>query len=339
MKEIFSNGLLGSLYVIVIVVFIINLGVLLFREYLKRAFHISKISFDDNLIREVMKPIYFLAIFLTFYFLIIQTGWFEEYDFYLDRGIFTIAVGFLAVFFAKVVSAFTNYWLRVKKRTKHTPRLVMGTVSALIYLSAGIIILSHWGVQITPLVAALGVGGLAIGLGLQETLSNLFAGLHIVSDEPVRVGDYIEIGTDIAGEVEDIGWRSTRLKTIQNNVIIVPNAELAKSTIVNIAAESPEISVVIPCGVAYGSDLEKTESVILDEIEKYRKTNTYISKKSVPMVLFNQFGESNINFNVIVRAHKYTDRFVIKHELIKAIKKRLDSEGIEISWPIRKIVK
>jgi len=329
MEYLFDDAFLNSLYLIVIVVFSINIAVLVFRSYIKKIFHNSKIVFDDALIRELMKPIYILSIFLIFYFLLTQIEYLQKNLLYLDRGIFAIMVGFLSIFFAKLALIFMDYWLRVKKKAKQTPKLLSGIVSALIYLSAAMVVLGYWGVQITPLVAALGVGGLAIGLGLQETLSNFFAGIHIVSDKPVRVGDYIEIGTDVAGTVEDIGWRSTRLKTPQNNVIVIPNSTLVKSVIVNITAESPEVSLSIPLGVAHASDLDKVERALLDEVEKYQKSG-YLAEESTPLVRFSEFGESGINLNVIVRLHEYSDRFIVKHELIKAIKSRLDKEKIEI---------
>ncbi|MBW6431602.1 mechanosensitive ion channel family protein [Patescibacteria group bacterium] len=339
MNSIFDDKLLNTLFSIVGMVLAINLVVLLFRNYVANLFHKAKVTFDKEVLGKIMRPVYYLSLFLIGYFVVIRLDYLSDYSFYLDRGVFAIMVGFLSVFLARLLSVFLNYWLRIKKGTKQTPKLITGTISALIYLSGAIIVLSYWGIQITPLVAALGVGGIAIGLGLQETLSNLFAGLHIVSDEPVKVGDYIEIGTDIAGTVEDIGWRSTRLKTIQNNVVIIPNSHLAKSVIVNLSSESREVSVLVSCGVAYGSDLDKVEKVILDEIEGYQKTNDYIAKGSTSFVRFNEFGDSNINFNVIVKARNYDDRFVIKHELVKLIKSRLDKEKIEISWPVRKIVK
>lgn len=339
MREIFSNNFVTLVIYLAIFVIVVNLVVLVFRNYIKALFQKGKIAFDEQIMREVMKPIYGLSLLLIGYFVIIQISFFDSYTGVVDRVMVSLATLFIASFLAKFVAVFVNYYIRIKKKTKQPPRLITGTISALIYVLAGLIILTYWGVQITPLLAALGVGGIALGLGLQETLSNLFAGLHIVSDEPIRCGDYIEIGTDISGTVEDIGWRSTRLKTLQNNVIIIPNSTLAKSNIVNIAAESQEVSVLIPCGVSYGSDLDKVEAVLLDEMKKYRKKNDYIAPNSEPLVRFGDFGESNINLNVIVRANKYTDRFVIKHELIKAIKSRLDKEKIEISFPVRKIVK
>lgn len=339
METIFNGNFLETLFYIVGVVLFVNFLVLIFRRYIKGIFKKAKVDFDEEILKRIMEPIYILSIFLILYFLIIQIEFLSNFKVLLDRGIFAIMVGFLSVFVARLVAVFINYWLRIKKKTKQTPKLITGSVSALVYLSGGIIILSYWGIQITPLVAALGVGGIAIGLGLQETLSNLFAGLHIVSDEPVRVGDYIEIGTDIAGTVEDIGWRSTRLKTIQNNVIIIPNSHLSKSVVLNMSSESQEVSVVVPCGVAYGSDLDKVEKVILEAIKEYRKKNDYISSESTPLVRFSEFGESNILFNVIVRADDYHDRFILKHEIFKLIKRTLNKENIEISYPVRKIVK
>jgi len=115
----------------------------------------------------------------------------------------------------------------------------------------GLVLLGALGVQITPLLTALGVGGLAVALALQDTLSNLFAGLHLLADRPIRVGDYVKLADGVEGFVLDVGWRSTRVRQLQNSIAIVPNSSVAKATIVNYYL--PEPRLVISVRVSVGS--------------------------------------------------------------------------------------
>jgi len=134
---------------------------------------------------------------------------------------------------ARILSFFISRWLKVQKQFQKTPKLISTVVSIVIYLIAFLMILRYLNVEITPLVATLGLGGLAVGLALHNTLSNFFAGVYIISDRPINVGDYIEMDGNIAGYVEDIGWRSTRIKTLPNTIVVVPNSKIAESVIVN----------------------------------------------------------------------------------------------------------
>ena len=171
---------------------------------------------------------------------------------------------------------------------------------------------------------------------MQDTFSNFFAGLHIISDQPVNVGDYIEIEGDTKGYVDDIGWRSIRIKSLQNNIIIVPNSKLAQSKIINLSNPGGN-SVIVECGVSYDSDLNKVEKVTIDVAKKIQKTIPGANSTFEPFMRYRTFGDSNINFTVILKVEKYVNKHIVVHEFIKALKERYDKEGIEISYPVRKI--
>jgi len=204
-----------------------------------------------------------------------------------------------------------------------------------------LIILVQFRIEITPIIATLGVGGIAIGLALQGTLSNFFAGLNVLSDKPIRVGDFIQIeGTslnEITGHVEDIGWRSTRIKTLLDTIVIIPNARLAESVIINYALPTEEVFIYVECGVAYESDLEHVEKVVLEVVDFAKKNIEGVLKEDDPSFRLREFADSNINFRIYFRISEYTKQFKIKTEFIKELKKRFDKEGIEISWPIVKV--
>jgi small-conductance mechanosensitive channel len=181
------------------------------------------------------------------------------------------------------------------------------------------------------------LGGLAVALALQNTLSNVFAGIHIVSDRPINFGDYIHVEGGVSGFVEDIGWRSTRVRTLPNTLVIIPNSKLAESIITNYSLPVLEMSAVIQCGVDYGSDLEKVERVTIDVAKQIQKTIPGAKRDFQPFIRYHTFDESNINFSIILRVEEPAAKYIVTHEFIKALKKRYDEEGIEISWPIMKI--
>lgn len=228
-------------------------------------------------------------------------------------------------------------WLKVKKGFKRTPGLLNKTVGIIVFIIALVIILGYLQIDITPMVAGVGIGALAIGLALQSTLSNFFAGMHLISDRPINVGDFIELDKDTSGTVEDIGWRSTRIRTLADNLLIIPNAKLADSNITNFSMPKQDMSVWVPCGVAYESDLKKVEKVSLEVAKQIQQTIEGAVPDFEPAFRYREFGDSNINFITILRVSEPLKRFIVRNEFIKALKERFDKEGIEISWPIMKI--
>lgn len=209
-------------------------------------------------------------------------------------------------------------------------------VARILVMALGcMIILNEVGVEITPLLTVLGVGGLAVGLALQDPLSNLFSGLFISLSGQIRVGDFIELEDGRAGHVVDFDWRSTRLQLLPNNVVIVPNNRLAQAIVTNYNLPQQEMSVLVPVGVDYASDLEHVERVTTEvAAEVLREVEGGVAAFE-PLVRFNTFADSSINFNVILRGRQFTDQFLLKHEFIKRLHARYASEGISIPFPIR----
>ena len=202
----------------------------------------------------------------------------------------------------------------------------------------GLILLSGLGVAITPVLTALGVGGLAVALALQDTLSNLFAGVHLLADKPVRVGDFVKLESGVEGFVEDIGWRSTRVRMLPNNLVIVPNAKLAQSTITNYNLPEPGMSLLIPVSVSYGSDPDRVEQVLVEEATKAAGEVPGLLTEPAPFVRFIPgFGESSLDFTLICRVASFVDQYLVQHELRKRILRRFRAEGIEIPFPVRTV--
>ena len=203
---------------------------------------------------------------------------------------------------------------------------------------AGLIIAGQLGLKITPLLASLGIAGLAVALALQDSLSNLFSGFYLMLDQPVRPGDYVQLEDGQEGFVEEIGWRATRIRPFDNNLVIIPNSKLADSVIVNWHQPVPEMSVYIRCGVAYHSDLDEVERIAIEVAHQVQDRMEGTNKEWDPIVRFKEFGDSNINFVTVLRVLDPTQRFVVEHEFMKALFRRFGEEGIEIAFPMRTVI-
>lgn len=207
----------------------------------------------------------------------------------------------------------------------------------LVYSIGFLIILDTLGVSITPLLASLGVGSVAIALAAQETLSNLFSGFYILLDKPFRVGDCIKIDDGVEGVVSKIGWRSTHIKLYANNIAVLPNTKIASSMITNFDFPESDVSISIPASISYEADLKHAEQVILEVAFLMQNTLPFASKHLAPSMNFTSFGDSAINFSVGLRVQKITDASAMKHEFIKALHLRFQQEGISMPYPHRVI--
>ena len=201
----------------------------------------------------------------------------------------------------------------------------------------GMIVLDNLGISLTPIVTTLGIGSLAVAIGLQDTLGNFFAGLHIKADRPIQIGHYIRLEGGQEGYVEQIGWRSTRIRMLPNNLVVVPNNKLVQSIITNYYLPEKELGVLVQVGVHYGSDLEKVERVTCEVAKEVLKTVPGGVASFEPFIRYHTFNQSSIDFSVVLRAREFTDNFLIKHEFIKRLQARYRKEGIVIPFPIRTV--
>lgn len=288
-------------------------------------------AFDDGALSSVALPIYYLIIFIGIYVALRSLSIIAIYEGLLNKIFFILAVILIAISLSSTVNTAFGHWASAQRGVQKTPKLVTKIINGIIYLIGFLIILNFFNVAITPLLATLGVGALALGLALQPTLTNFFAGLRILSDKPVSVGDFIEF-EKMSGHVEDIGWNTTRIRTLQNTMIVVPNSKLADSTFVNTSLPINEITVFVDCGVSYTSDLDRVEKVTLEVARKIQKTVPGAVTNFQPFMRYTKFGASNIDFTIRLMAESSVDSYVVVHEFIKALKKRYDQEHIEIAY-------
>ncbi|MEP7702573.1 mechanosensitive ion channel family protein [Paraglaciecola sp. 25GB23A] len=243
----------------------------------------------------------------------------------------------LLIFIERFCSGAINHFAESSEAVKTSKSIVKGFTKILILGIGGLVILGTLGISITPIIASLGITSLAVALALQPTLENFFSGVQLVIDKPIRVGDYIELDSGEQGFVEKIGWRSTWIKMLPNNVVIMPNSKLSQSKIINYYYPEKELSVPVDIGVHYDSDLEHVESVTLEVAKQILVSHKWGVDAYEPFVVYHTFDNSSINFTVMLRAEEYFNRFFIKSAFIKALHKRYAQEGIVIPYPIRAI--
>jgi small-conductance mechanosensitive channel len=215
---------------------------------------------------------------------------------------------------------------------------LIGNVAWVSALALGLLIaLGTLGVSITPLLTALGVGGLAVALALQPTLTNLFAGIQILASRQVSPGDYVRLSSGEEGYVADVTWRQTTIRALANNLVVVPNSQLASTVLTNFHQPSNDMSVVLQVGVGYDSDLAEVERVTIEVASEIMREVEGGIADFTPFIRYHTFGDSAIQFSVIVRVREYVDQYLVTHEFIKRLQPRYRQAGITIPFPIRTV--
>ncbi|MEM5871837.1 MAG: mechanosensitive ion channel family protein [Candidatus Aenigmatarchaeota archaeon] len=341
--QLLQNDYFIALLIVLAGIIIAKIVDYILHTYVKRITEKTKSDLDDRILKAISKPLYSLIIVISLYFAFKKLAVFNQYALIIDNFFFIAAVFNVAYLVGNFFGVLITHWLKVQKKYEQTPKLISKIVAVFFYIVAILVILDYFKIEITPLVATLGLGGLAIGLALQDTLSNFFAGVHIMTDKPIDIGDVIEIESGLSetgtlrGVVEDIGWRSTRIRVWNNDIVVIPNSKLASSIVVNRSLPNEAHVFDVPCGVAYTSDLKKVEKVALEVAKHVQKTSEFANKDFEPVFRYKAFGESNIDFFVLLSSKNFGSKFPLRSEFIKALKERFDKEGIEISWPVRKI--
>lgn len=298
----------------------------------------TETTVDDLIVQSVKGPSGLWVILLSIRLTLRTSHLGPAFIDYGSKIISALLVLSITVLIANVLS---NFFLQ-RTRSLQTPLPVTGIsqviVKAAVYVIGGLVLLSELGISITPMITALGIGGLAVALALQDTLSNFFSGLHIVVENPIRVGDYIKLSSGEEGYVVDIGWRTTRIRMLPNNMVIIPNQKLAQSIITNFYLPDKKMGISIPIGVSYDCDPDRVEEILVEEAVKASKEIPGFLPDPPPSArLIPGFGDSALNFSVNCQVAEFTDQFLVQHEMRKRILKRFKKEGIEMPFPTRTV--
>jgi small-conductance mechanosensitive channel len=256
----------------------------------------------------------------------------------LTKTLFVLIAVSLTFLAAAVVTKLTVLYGARFQQALPITSLTQNIARGIVITMGILIVLNGLGLSITPMLTALGVGGLAVALALQDTLSNLFAGVHVTLAGQIRVGDYVSLDSGEEGYVADIGWRSTRIRMLRHNLVLVPNSKLSQAIVTNYYLPDRELAVRVDVGVDYGSDLAHVERVTCEVAKETLQSVPGGVVEFNPVIRFHTFAESSINFTVVLRAQEYRDQYLLKHEFIKRLHDRYRREGITIPYPIRTIV-
>ncbi|MBW4666915.1 MAG: mechanosensitive ion channel family protein [Cyanomargarita calcarea GSE-NOS-MK-12-04C] len=228
--------------------------------------------------------------------------------------------------------------LVTQRRKGVSTSLISNVAKGAVLILGTLILLQTVGVQITPVLTTLGVGGLAVGLALQSTLANLFSGFYLIISKQVRAGDYIKLETGEEGYVTDITWRDTNIKELSNNIIVVPNSKLGSAIFTNYNLPVKEITLSINLGVDYDSDLDIVERVTVEVAKEVMQEISPELIQTEPFLRYRNFGDFSIDFTVFLRVNEFFDQRIARHIFIKKLHKRYQQEGIKIPFPIREIL-
>lgn len=213
--------------------------------------------------------------------------------------------------------------------------LVQGGVRGIIIGLGVLVFLDSVGISITPILASLGIGSLAVALALQDTLANLFAGIYMIAEKPVESGHFVRLEGGEEGYVTRVGWRSTHIRMLNDTMVVVPNAKLAGSVITNFSLPKAELAVTVDVGVDYGSELQYVEEVTLKVAREIMAVVDGAQPGFEPRVRYHTFGDSSIKFTVWLGARDFASGFAIRHEFIKHLHERYRNTGISLPFPTR----
>lgn len=295
----------------------------------------TKTQIDDIIIESIKRPLIALFLILGIYFAVESSDLHENLANVINKSLMISSILLISIVLANVISKAIKIYsnkiettLPVTSLTQHISRIIIFVIGILV-------ILNSLGISITPILATLGIGGLAVALALQDTLSNLFAGFYIIISKQLRTGDYIKLDSGEEGYVIDITWRTTKIKMLPNNIILIPNEKLTKVIVTNYYLPDKEMAVLVNLGVHYKSDLRKVEKITCEVAKEIMKKAQGGIPEFEPFIRYHTFGDSSINFTVILRAGEFVDQYLIKHEFIKLLHERYNKEGIIIPYPIR----
>ena len=338
---------------IVFAVFLIASGVVnvILRVIIKRWANRTPGTLDEELLGVVRGPlVLFIALSGLFIALLILTNLdsprfalITGYDDLVRRAWLVVVIAEVAYLIYHLLDAALTWYIHkvaVTTETELDDRLLppLKRIMPLAVYSLGFLMaLSVLNIPISPILAGLGIGGLAVALAVQPTLANFFAGTYVVTEGELNIGDYIELQGGPSGYVVEVGWRSTKIRSMHNNLVIIPNSQMANSIVTNYYSPEPAMNVLVYCGVSYDSDLEVVESVVREASQKLVTESEY-AVDGEPWFGFEEFGDSNISFWVFVQATDRLGSFYLTSDLVKVIHSRLTAEGIEINYPVRKLV-
>lgn len=334
-----QNKYVYSLIILVVSFILSKLIVLISTKVILKLTKRTKTDVDDLIVRKTNRPVSLILLLIGFRLAFFPLGIKQNILDIMEHIISSLIILVITYVVIVVFGIFIDNWGRkVAEKTKSTldDELVpiFHKFSKIFISIIGLmIVLTVWGVQIGPLLASLGIAGIAIAFALQSTLGNIFGGISIILDKSIKVGDKIKIDADTMGAVVDVGLRSTKIRTWDNEIVTVPNGKLAESKILNFMQPEPSVRIVIDFGVEYGSDTSKVRKVVLDTIAK----TPNVLKGPAPKVLMEEMADFALKFKALFWVGSFDIKFETKALATEKIYDALRKAGIGIPFPTRTV--
>ena len=330
------GSFLGKDYVlaIAIIIFAVIFAKLLqfiFANYLERFAKKTKTKLDDLIFEKTKRPLFYLVLVCGLRLSLEIMGFVGLWTRLIDS---LVAIVFVFMV-ARVIDVIINVWGKAfaKKTKTHLDEVLMPLfhkfTSVVFVIIAIMWVLKIWQINITPYLAGVGISGLVLGLALQDSLRNVFGGVSLMLDQTFKIGDKIKLESGEIGEVEDVGLRSTKLRTYDNELINIPNGYLANSKIQNYTRPNPKIRVTVDFGVEYGSDVKKVSEIVLAEIKQMKE----VLIDPEPSVRFLSMDDSALAFKAFFWVDNWQEAYNKKLEATELIYNILNKKKIGIPYP------
>lgn len=333
---IIANLYLRLLFIIAVSFLVAFLAKIVTKKILYPLTKKTKTKIDDLIVASVSSVIFYFILFLG---VRLGIGYFKPPQVILISLVDSLLIVIFTLTLLKIINGFSKQWMKDwKSKTKTTVDdrlipLVQKVLKAIVMILAVIFIFSAWKVNISPLIAATGIAGIAVSFAVKDSLTNILGGLQLVLDKTFMVGDKVQLDSGEMGVILDIGLRSTKLKTFDNEVIYIPNGNLANAKIKNFTQPDLSVRVNVDFGVEYGSDPEKVKDVVLKAISKIEG----VLDDPPPAVLFIKMSDFSLDFIARVWVGSYTEAFSTKLKMTDEIYEALNKAGIGIPFPTRTI--
>ena len=332
-KYIHSLIILSSFFVMSQLVIFVSQKIIL--RLAKR----TKTEIDDLIVSRVNKPISFILLLIGLRLAIIPH---QIWPWLLDiikHAISSLIIAIITYIAIVVVDILIGNWgqkFASKTESKVDDELVIlfQKFSRVSVSIIGIIfILDAWGIKVGPLLASLGIAGIAVAFALQNTLGNIFGGVSLIVDRSITVDDYIKLDDGTEGFVVDIGFRSTKVRSKDGDLVIMPNGKLADSKIYNYHKPMPTTRVTVDFGVKYSSDVEKVRKIVLNELSVIKS----VLKEPAPAVVFEELGDFSLKFKAFFWVSSIDKKIESKEAATTAIYNILNKNKIGIPFPTRTV--
>ncbi len=335
-EVIAENIYLEFLFILLISLFVAFIAKLILRQVLRPLAKKTKTKVDDLIIKSISSILFYIILAIGF-----KIG-FQTFQFQVqvyNNLVDTCLILLVTVALLRIITNFSKHWIKDwAKKTESTADdrlipLVQKIMKAVVIILAFIFIFDAWEIDISPLLATAGIAGIAIGFAVRDSLANILGGIQLVMDKTFKVGDKIQIESGEMGVILDIGLRSTKLKTYDNEVIYIPNGQLANARVKNFTVPDLSVRVNVEFGVEYGSDSEKVKQVVLEAVQKIEG----VLEEPAPAVQFLKMSDFSLDHVVRVWIKDYAEAFNMKLAITDVVYNALNQAGIGIPFPTRTI--